>query len=47
MSDKAERVLTIKGMDCADCAAHVEKEVSKVPGVLLPLGCRWRQVNYG
>lgn len=26
-------ILTVKGMDCADCAAHVEKEVSKVPGV--------------
>lgn len=26
-------ILTVKGMDCADCAAHVEKEVSRVPGV--------------
>ncbi|OPY67608.1 MAG: putative cadmium-transporting ATPase [Syntrophorhabdaceae bacterium PtaU1.Bin034] len=29
----AEKVLTVKGMDCADCAAHVQKEVSKVAGV--------------
>lgn len=33
MSDRVEKVLTIKGMDCADCAAHVTKAVSKVPGV--------------
>lgn len=28
-----EKILTIKDMDCADCAAHVEKEVSRVAGV--------------
>jgi len=28
-----ERTFTVKGMDCGDCAAHVEKEVSKLAGV--------------
>lgn len=32
-ADMAVKVFSVKGMDCADCAAHVEKEVVKVPGV--------------
>jgi Cd2+/Zn2+-exporting ATPase len=28
-----EKIFTIKGLDCADCAQHAESAVSKIPGV--------------
>ena len=33
--DSREKVFSIKGMDCADCASRIEKAVSKIPGVRL------------
>lgn len=33
--DNREKVFTIKGMDCADCAMKIEDAVSRVPGVKL------------
>ena len=35
MNPDREKVFTIKGMDCADCAMKIEKAVSKIPGVKL------------
>ncbi|MBI1811537.1 MAG: heavy metal translocating P-type ATPase, partial [Nitrospirae bacterium] len=35
MNPDREKIFTIKGMDCADCAMKIEKAVSKIPGVKL------------
>jgi len=35
MNPDREKVFTIKGMDCADCAMKIEKAVSKIPDVKL------------
>lgn len=32
-SNEREKILTLKGMDCADCASRIEQVVSKIPGV--------------
>lgn len=33
MADKKTLEIPVRGMDCADCARHVQKAVSRVPGV--------------